>query len=43
MMSEKTEFQDETMREWEALVRTQLAAASGPGQLFSPLDLPEDF
>ena len=31
------------LREWEALVRTQLAAASGPGQLFSPLELPEDF
>ena len=31
------------LREWEALVRTQLAAACGPGQLFSPLELPEDF
>ena len=31
------------LREWEALVRTQLSAASGPGQLFSPLELPEDF
>ena len=31
------------LREWEALVRAQLANASGPGQLFSPIDLPEDF
>ena len=31
------------LREWEALVRTQLAAAGGPGQLFSPIDLPEGF
>ena len=31
------------LREWEALVRVQLANASGPGQLFSPIDLPEDF
>ena len=31
------------LREWEALVRTQLANASGPGQLFSPIDLPEGF
>ena len=31
------------LREWEALIRVQLANASGPGQLFSPIDLPEDF
>ena len=31
------------LREWEALVRVQLANANGPGQLFSPIDLPEDF
>jgi len=31
------------LREWEVLVRTQLAAASGPGQLFSPIGLPEGF
>ena len=31
------------LREWEALTRTQLAGASGPGQLFSPIDLPEGF
>nr|AIF24260.1 hypothetical protein [uncultured marine group II/III euryarchaeote SAT1000_26_H09] len=31
------------LREWEALIRVQLANANGPGQLFSPIDLPEDF
>lgn len=31
------------LREWEALVRTQLANASSPGQLFSPIDMPEGF
>ena len=31
------------LREWEALARTQLVGASGPGQLFSPLELPEGF
>ena len=31
------------LREWEALVRTQLAKASGPGQLFSPIDMADDF
>ena len=31
------------LRQWEHLARTQLAAASGPGQLFSPLDIPEDW
>ncbi len=31
------------LRSWEQLVRTQLAAATGPGQLFSPLVIPEDW
>lgn len=31
------------LREWEALARTQLVGASGPGQLFSPFELPEGF
>lgn len=31
------------LRPWEQLVRTQLAAADGPGRLFSPLDIPDDF
>ena len=31
------------LRSWEHLVRTQLASATGPGQLFSPLDIPEDW
>ena len=31
------------LREWEALVRVQLANASGPGQLFSPIDMPDGF
>ena len=31
------------LRQWEHLARTQLAAATGPGQLFSPLDIPEDW
>lgn len=31
------------LRSWEHLVRTQLALAKGPGQLFSPLDIPEDW
>jgi hypothetical protein len=31
------------LRPWEHLVRSQLAAADGPGRLFSPLDIPEDF
>ena len=29
------------LRAWEQLVRQQLAEAKGPGQLFSPLELPE--
>ena len=31
------------LRSWEHLVRTQLALAKGPGQLFSPLDIPDDW
>jgi hypothetical protein len=31
------------MREWEHLVRSQLAGASGPGSLFSPVEYPDDF
>lgn len=31
------------LRAWEQLVRQQLAEATGPGQLFSPLDLPEEW
>jgi hypothetical protein len=31
------------LRPWEALSRTQLAKAKGPGQLFSPLEIPEDW
>ena len=31
------------LREWESMVRVQLANASGPGQLFSPIELPEGF
>ena len=31
------------MRAWEHLVRTQLAQATGPGQLFSPTNIPDDF
>ena len=31
------------LRPWEHLVRTQLASADGPGRLFSPLDIPDDF
>ena len=31
------------MRSWEHLVRTQLSQASGPGQLFSPTKIPDDF
>ena len=29
------------LRAWEQLARTQLAQATGPGQLFSPLEIPE--
>ena len=31
------------MRSWEHLVRSQLSQASGPGQLFSPTEIPEEF
>ena len=31
------------LRTWEKLVREQLSQASGPGQLFSPTDMPDDF
>ena len=31
------------LRQWEHLARTQLASATGPGQLFSPLSIPEDW
>ena len=31
------------LRSWEHLARTQLASATGPGQLFSPLEVPEDW
>ncbi|MDP6870323.1 MAG: hypothetical protein QGI21_06090 [Candidatus Poseidoniaceae archaeon] len=31
------------MRSWEKLVREQLSQASGPGQLFSPTIIPEEF
>ncbi len=31
------------MRSWEHLARNQLSQAAGPGQLFSPTQIPEDF
>ena len=31
------------LRSWEQLVRQQLVDANGPGQLFSPIDLPEEW
>lgn len=31
------------LRQWEHLARSQLASATGPGQLFSPLDIPDDW
>ena len=31
------------MRSWEHLVRGQLSQAAGPGQLFSPTQIPDDF
>ena len=31
------------LRPWEALSRSQLSKAKGPGQLFSPLEIPEDW
>tara|TARA_B110000444_G_C18739480_1_gene547276 strand:- start:157 stop:597 length:441 start_codon:yes stop_codon:yes gene_type:complete len=32
-----------SLRSWEQLVRQQLVDANGPGQLFSPIDLPEEW
>ena len=32
-----------SLRPWERLVRQQLAKVKSPGQLFSPLDIPEDW
>jgi|TARA_B100001741_G_scaffold102918_1_gene84715 hypothetical protein len=31
------------LRSWEKLVRTQLAKSTSPGQLFSTVELPDDF
>jgi hypothetical protein len=31
------------LRPWEQLARQQLAEADGPGRLFSPLTIPDDF
>ena len=31
------------MRSWEHLIRGQLSQSSGPGQLFSPTEIPDDF
>jgi len=31
------------LRQWEHLTRNQLADSKGPGQLFSPLEIPEDW
>jgi len=31
------------LRPWEHIARTQLSKANGPGQLFSPIELPEDW
>ncbi|MAF93732.1 hypothetical protein CMO85_03595 [Candidatus Woesearchaeota archaeon] len=31
------------LRQWEHLARTQLASVTGPGQLFSPLDVPDEW
>ena len=31
------------LRSWEKLVREQLAQVKGPGQLFSPLEIPDGF
>lgn len=31
------------LREWESIIRKQLAKATSPGHLFSPLELPNDF
>jgi hypothetical protein len=31
------------LRPWEALSRTQLSNAKSPGQLFSPIEIPEEW
>ena len=31
------------LRDWEHVIRTQLAKATSPGHLFSPLKLPDNF
>lgn len=31
------------LRQWEHLIRTQLSKVHSPGQLFSPLDIPDDW
>ena len=31
------------LRDWESIIRKQLANATSPGHLFSPLELPDDF
>jgi hypothetical protein len=31
------------LRSWEQVVRQQLADATGPGQLFSPIELPDEW
>ncbi len=31
------------LRDWESIIRNQLAKATSPGHLFSPLELPNDF
>lgn len=31
------------LRQWEHLARSQLAEAKGPGQLFSPLEIPDEW
>ena len=31
------------LRPWEQIARTQLSKAGGPGQLFSPIEIPEDW
>ena len=31
------------LRSWEQLVRQQLADATGPGQLFSPIEIPDEW
>ena len=31
------------IRDWERMVRIQLASVNSPGQLYSPLELPDDY